>query len=36
MMRGIQVDKCPRCTYGVYARQIENAMLDDRMCVNFP
>ncbi len=35
-MRSIQVDKCPRCTYGVYARQIENAMVDDRMCVNFP
>jgi radical SAM protein with 4Fe4S-binding SPASM domain len=32
----VQVDKCPRCTYGIYAQQIEHAVLGDAMCVNFP
>lgn len=36
MMRAINVDNCPRCTYGVYARQIEGAVESDGMCVNFP
>ncbi len=36
MMRAVQVGNCPRCTYGVYARQIENAVRDDGMCANFP
>lgn len=35
-MRKVNVDKCPRCTYGIYAQQIENAVHDDGMCVNFP
>ncbi len=35
-MKHIEVDKCPRCTYGVYARQIENAVEADAMCVDFP
>ena len=35
-MRRVQVDRCPRCTYGIYARQIENAVQDDGMCMNFP
>ncbi|NDD26958.1 MAG: radical SAM protein [Proteobacteria bacterium] len=36
LMKDVNVDKCPRCTYGIYAQQIENAVLNDDMCVNFP
>lgn len=32
----VKVEKCPRCTYGVYARQIEQAVEADAMCTNFP
>ncbi len=35
-MRQVVVSKCPRCTYGVYASQIEHAVEDDGMCLNFP
>lgn len=36
LMKEVNVDKCPRCTYGIYAQQIESAVLNDDMCVNFP
>lgn len=35
-LRSVQVEKCPRCTYGIYARQIESALERDAMCRNFP
>jgi hypothetical protein len=35
-LRAVQVEKCPRCTYGIYARQIENTLERDAMCLNFP
>lgn len=35
-MKDVKVDNCPRCTYGVYAQQIESAVLNDAMCMNFP
>ena len=35
-LREIDVTRCPRCTYGVYSEQIENAVIGDGMCVNFP
>jgi len=36
LMRSINVDKCPRCTYGIYAKQIEHAVEEDAMCYAFP
>lgn len=36
LIRSIKVEQCPRCTYGVYAKQIENACERDGMCVDFP
>lgn len=37
LLRSIDVDKeCGRCTYGEYARQIEELVMQDRMCLNFP
>ncbi|MBM3464119.1 MAG: radical SAM protein [Armatimonadetes bacterium] len=35
-LKDVVVDKCPRCTYGIYAQQIEHAVVGDDMCVNFP
>lgn len=35
-LKKVQVDNCPRCTYGIYAQQIEHAVLNDEMCVDFP
>ena len=41
LLKSINVDKeCGRCTYGEYARQIEEVAMgsneEDPMCVNFP
>lgn len=36
LMKSVKVDRCPRCTYGIYAQQIEFAVKSDGMCVNFP
>ena len=41
LLRGINVDKeCARCTYGEYARQIEELSMSTRerdpMCLDFP
>lgn len=37
LLDSIDVDKeCGRCTYGEYARQIEEAVIEDGMCLNFP
>lgn len=29
-------EECGRCTYGEYARQIEEVAMEDRMCLDFP
>ena len=29
-------EDCPRCTYGPYQKQIEEVVIKDRMCLNFP
>jgi len=37
LLDSINVDKeCGRCTYGEYARQIEEVAMEDGMCLNFP
>ncbi len=37
ILQSVMVDKeCGRCTYGEYARQIEDVVLEDNMCLNFP
>jgi sulfatase maturation enzyme AslB (radical SAM superfamily) len=36
MIRDININKCPRCTFGVYQEAIENAILKDKMFINFP
>jgi len=36
MVRNINVEKCPRCTWIVANEIVENVILKDGMCVNFP
>ena len=37
LLRGINPEQeCARCTWGEYNRQIEEVVIQDRMCVNFP
>ncbi len=36
MMRCVNLDKCPRCTFGIYNEIIEKVIIEDRMCRNFP
>ena len=37
LIDSIEVDReCGRCTYGEYARQIEEVVIKDGMCLNFP
>ena len=37
LIESIRPDKeCGRCTYGEYSRQIEEAVIKDGMCLNFP
>lgn len=37
LLNSIHVDReCGRCTYGEYARQIEDVVIEDNMCLNFP
>lgn len=36
IMNRVDVSKCPRCTYGIYAKQFENAVERDGMCADFP
>lgn len=36
MVRNINVDKCPRCTFGAYNEIVEKVILNDSMCINFP
>ncbi len=32
MIANINIDKCPRCTFGTYNEIIENVFLEDKMC----
>lgn len=36
MVKGIDVEKCPRCTFGAYNEIVEQVIIDDSMCINFP
>jgi len=37
LLKSIHINKeCGRCTYGEYARQIEEVVIGDGMCLNFP
>lgn len=37
LLDSIDVNReCGRCTFGEYARQIEEAIMEDEMCLNFP
>ncbi|MCD4784456.1 MAG: radical SAM protein [Candidatus Eremiobacteraeota bacterium] len=36
MMKNVNLDVCPRCTFGVYNEIIEKTIIEDRMCRNFP
>jgi len=36
MMKCVDLNKCPRCTFGPYNEIIEKAIVEDRMCRNFP
>jgi sulfatase maturation enzyme AslB (radical SAM superfamily) len=36
MMRTVNLDLCPRCTFSIYNEIIEKAIVDDTMCRNFP
>lgn len=36
MIRGINVEDCPRCTFGSYNEIIEKVIIDDSMCRAFP
>ena len=36
MLKDIQVEKCPRCTFGPYNEMIEKIFIQDSMCRNFP
>lgn len=36
MVRGIDAEKCPRCTFGAYNEIVEKVIINDSMCLNFP
>lgn len=36
MMQGVDLCQCPRCTFGIYNEIMEKAVMEDRMCRNFP
>jgi sulfatase maturation enzyme AslB (radical SAM superfamily) len=36
MIREIDINKCPRCTQSTSQEIIENVILKDKMCINFP
>lgn len=36
LMNSIDVERCPRCTYGGYNRIVERAIIGDEMFYNFP
>ncbi|MCE1245511.1 MAG: radical SAM protein [Firmicutes bacterium] len=36
MMKCVNLDRCPRCTFGIYNEIIEKVIIEDKMCKNFP
>jgi len=36
MIRNINPNECPRCTFGVYNEIVEKVIMKDGMCLNFP
>ena len=36
LIKSIDISKCSRCTWGEYNRQIEETVLEDKMCLAFP
>jgi MoaA/NifB/PqqE/SkfB family radical SAM enzyme len=36
LIRSIDVEKCPRCTFSLYNEAVEKAIIEDRMCYKFP
>lgn len=36
MVKSININNCPRCTFGAYNEIIEKVIINDSMCLNFP
>jgi len=36
LIKSVNISQCSRCTWSQYNRQIENAVLQDKMCLAFP
>lgn len=36
MMKNVNLNVCPRCTFGIYNEIMEKTLVEDRMCRNFP
>ena len=36
LIRSIDVNKCPRCTFGIYNEMVEKVFIKDMMCRKFP
>ncbi|MCL5035635.1 MAG: radical SAM protein [Chloroflexi bacterium] len=35
-MEKVDLEKCPRCTFGIYNEIMEKVLVEDRMCMSFP
>jgi len=36
LIKGVNIKKCSRCTWSQYNRQVEEAVIEDKMCLSFP
>lgn len=36
LVKSIDIEKCPRCTFGAYNEIVEKVIIEDSMCINFP
>ena len=36
MVKNIDINKCPRCTFGAYNEIVEKVIINDSMCKLFP
>lgn len=36
LMKCVNIDQCPRCTFGIYNEIMEKVIIKDNMCKNFP
>ena len=36
LIKSVDISRCSRCTWGEYNRQIEEAVLEDKLCLSFP